>query len=195
MKNFLESLEIGEGKVKLSNEEIKSILTEHGKTVTNETDKVRTELNEEINSYKTTVTKLEEQIKTMPDSNELDKLKKEIQDMKDAESQRKADEKAQKEKSIREERTNAFFDEVKFASESAKAGVIAKFNEKDFKYDEEAQKFQGASEWLEELKKNDKGAFVSDVANPKFTTTQTAPTSDSSMDAVMRVMGLEKENK
>lgn len=86
------------------------------------------------------------------------------------------EQKEAKEKSIREERTNAFFNEVKFASESAKAGVIAQFNAKDFKYDEETQKFQGASEWLEELKTKDTGAFLSDVANPRFTTKPTAPT-------------------
>lgn len=79
-------------------------------------------------------------------------------------------------KSIRDERTNAFFSDVKFASESAKAGVIAQFNEKNFKYDEKDGKFQGATEWLEELKKSDAGAFKSDVANPKYTTTPTAPT-------------------
>lgn len=74
-------------------------------------------------------------------------------------------------KSIREERTNAFFNEVKFASEAAKAGVIAQFNEKDFKYDEESKTFLGAKEWLDGVKDKDTGAFLSDVANPKFTTT------------------------
>ena len=39
MKEFLENLEIGEGKVKLSKEEVKSILAEHGKTVTTESEK------------------------------------------------------------------------------------------------------------------------------------------------------------
>lgn len=85
------------------------------------------------------------------------------------------EQKEAKEKSIREERTNAFFNDVKFASESAKEGVIAQFNAKDFKYDEESQKFQGASEWLEDLKAKDTGAFLSEVANPKFTTKPTAP--------------------
>ena len=98
-----------------------------------------------------------------------------------------------KKESIRKERTNAFFNDVKFASESARTGVIAQFNEKDFKYDEETGKFQGASEWLEELKTKDTGAFLSEVANPKFTTIPTAPTQSSSMDEVMKVMGLKEE--
>lgn len=104
----------------------------------------------------------------------------------------KANEEAKKQ-SIREERTNAFFDGVEFASESAKAGVIAQFNQKEFKYDEETGKFQGASEWLEELKKNDVGAFKSEVVNPKFTTNISSPTNDSSMDEVMKVMGIKEE--
>ena len=78
MKDFLESLEIGEGKVKLSKEEIKSILTESGKVVTNETNKVRTELTNEINTYKNTITNLENQVKGMPSSDDVTKLKNEF---------------------------------------------------------------------------------------------------------------------
>lgn len=100
-----------------------------------------------------------------------------------------------KKKSIRDERTNAFFNEVKFASESAKAGVKAQFNEKDFKYDEDSKKFLGAKEWLEDLKAKDTGAFLSDVANPKFTDSVSAPTSDGSMDAILNAMGLSEEKK
>ena len=132
----------------------------------------------------------------MPSSDEVDELKTKIKNFEEKETQRIADEKKAKEQSIRDERTNSFFNDVKFASESAKAGVIAQFNAKDFKYDEESQKFQGASEWLEDLKTKDKGAFLSEVANPKFTTNPTAPTSDSSMDEVMKAMGLaEEKNK
>ena len=105
-----------------------------------------------------------------------------------------ANQKAEKEKSIRNERTNAFFNDIKFASESAKAGVIAQFNEKDFKYDEETKKFLGANEWLKDLKEKDSGAFLSDVANPKFTTSPTAaPTNDSSMDKILHAMGLDEK--
>lgn len=190
MKDFLEGLEIGENKVKLSKDEIKSILAEHGKTVTTETEKVKINLENEINTYKTTITNLENQIKDMPSSDDVTKLQNEIATMKEAETKRIAEEKANKEKSIRNERTNAFFDGVEFASESAKAGVIAQFNQKDFKYDEESQKFQGASEWLEELKKNDVGAFKSTVANPKFTTSVSTPTQPSTNDEIRKAMGL-----
>ena len=66
MKEFLEGLEIGDGKVKLSKEEIKSILAESGKIVTNETQKVKDSFENEITTYKNTINNLENQIKDMP---------------------------------------------------------------------------------------------------------------------------------
>lgn len=96
MKEFLENLEIGEGKVKLSKEEVKSILAEHGKTVTTESEKAKIDLNKEIETYKTTIANLEKQLENVPDSEELNGLKKEIADMKTAEAKRIADEKQKK---------------------------------------------------------------------------------------------------
>lgn len=195
MKDYLEKLEIGEGKVKLSAEEIKGILAENGKIVANETQKLEDKYKSQIDTFNSTINDLNEQIKNAPDSKEIDNLKQKIADYEEKESQRIADEKKAKEESIRQSRVDAFFNDVKFASDSAKTGVIAKFNEKNFKYDEESQKFQGASEWLEELKKSDVGAFQSNVANPTYTTNPTAPTNDSSMDGILRAMGLNEEKK
>ena len=192
MKDFLESLEIGEGKVKLSSEEIKSILAEHGKTVTTETDKVKQTLNETISNYQNQLKTANDTIQSYKDM-DIDSIKKSADDWKTKYEEMEANQKAEKEKSIRAERTNAFFNDIKFASESAKAGVIAQFNAKDFKYDEETNKFLGASEWLNDLKEKDSGAFLSDVANPKFTTTATAPTNDSSMDKILHAMGLDEK--
>lgn len=124
---------------------------------------------------------------------DIDSIKKSAEDWKTKYEEMEANQKVEKEKSVRNERTNAFFNDIKFASESAKAGVIAQFNAKDFKYDEETNKFLGASEWLNDLKEKDSGAFLSDVANPKFTTTATAPTNDSSMDKILHAMGLDEK--
>lgn len=195
MKDYLEKLEIGEGKVKLSAEEIKGILAENGKIVANETQKLEDKYKSQIDTFNSTINDLNDQIKNAPDSKEIDNLKQKIADYEEKESQRIADEKKAKEESIRQSRVDAFFNDVKFASDSAKTGVIAKFNEKDFKYDEEAQKFQGASEWLEELKKNDVGAFQSNVANPTYTTNITSPTSDATADELREAMGLSVEKK
>ena len=192
MKDYLESLEIGEGKVKLSSEEIKAILAEHGKTVTTETDKVKQSLNETISNYQSQLKTANDTIQSYKDM-DIDSIKKSADDWKTKYEEMEANQKAEKEKSIRDERTNAFFNDIKFASESAKTGVIAQFNAKDFKYDEETNKFLGASEWLNDLKEKDSGAFLSDVANPKFTTTPTAPTNDGSMDKILHAMGLDEE--
>ena len=195
MKDYLESLEIGEGKVKLSSEEIKAILAEHGKTVTTETDKVKQSLNETISNYQNQLKTANDTIQSYKDM-DIDSIKKSADDWKTMYEEMEANQKAEKEKSIRNERTNAFFNDIKFASESAKAGVIAQFNAKDFKYDEESNKFLGASEWLNELKEKDSGAFLSDVANPKFTASTTAPKNNvGSMDEVMKIMGLSEEKK
>lgn len=195
MKDYLESLEIGEGKVKLSSEEIKAILAEHGKTVTTETDKVKQSLNETISNYQNQLKTANDTIQSYKDM-DIDSIKKSADDWKTKYEEMEANQKAEKEKSIRNERTNAFFNDIKFASESAKAGVIAQFNAKDFKYDEESKKFLGASEWLNELKEKDSGAFLSDVANPKFTASPTAPKNNvGSMDEVMKIMGLSEEKK
>ncbi len=194
MKKYLEDLEIGEGKVKLSEDEIKAILTEHGKSVNAEKEKVRTELSTEIETYKNQLNDANNEIKSYKEMN-IDGIKKSAEEWETKYNDLVKAQTEAKEKSIREERTNAFFNGVEFASESAKAGVIAQFNEKDFKYDEKEQKFQGASEWLEELKKNDVGAFKSDVANPRFTTTITSPTNSSTNDEIRKAMGLEASKK
>lgn len=193
MKDFLENLEIGEEKVHLSKDEIKAIMAKHGTVVENEKGKIIESKDNEISTQKTTIEELKKQIEGMPTSDDVEALKTKIKEYEDAEIERKKVEKEAREKSIRDERTNAFFNEVKFASESAKAGVIAQFNEKGFKYDEESNKFLGANEWLEDLKARDTGAFLSDVANPKFTTGTSAPNNGNSMDAILNAMGLSEE--
>lgn len=194
MKDFLEGLEIGEGKVKLNSEEIKSILTEHGKTVTTENEKVKSVLNNEITILKTQIEDANKAIQSYKDM-DIDSIKKSAEDWETKFKELEQNQKVEKEKRIREERVNAFFNDIKFASESAKAGVIAKFNEKDFKYDEETKTFQGASDWLRDLQERDAGAFLSDVVNPKFSANITPPKNGDAMDDVLKIMGLQEEKK
>lgn len=176
-REFLEGLE-------LNKEIIETIMAEYGKTTQG--------LREERDNLKTQVEDANKEIQSYKDM-DIDSIKKSADDWKTKYEEMEANQKAEKEKSIRNERTNAFFNDIKFASESAKAGVIAQFNEKDFKYDEETKKFLGANEWLKDLKEKDSGAFLSDVANPKFTTSPTAPTNDSSMDKILHAMGLDEK--
>ncbi len=179
MREFLKGLD-------LDDETIDSIMAEHGKLVTKDKEKI-TELTKQIDD-------VNKEIQSYKDM-DIDSIKKSASDWENKYNELVANQKAEKEKSIREERMNTFFNDVKFSSEMAKAGVLAKFNEKDFKYDEESKTFQGAKEWLEELKKNDANSFASEVANPTFSTSPTAPTQSSSMDSILKAMGLDGEKK
>lgn len=178
-REFLEGLE-------LDKETIDTIMAEYGK--------VTQGLREEKETLKTQLDSANEEIKSYKDM-DIDSIKKSASDWETKYNDLVKEQNDAKEKSIRDERTNAFFNDIKFASESAKAGVIAQFNAKDFKYDEESKKFLGASEWLKDLQEKDSGAFLSEVANPKFTTTPTAPKIDGTADELREAMGLSVEKK
>ena len=92
MKDFLENLEIGENKVKLSQEEIKSILAEHGKSVKTETEKVENNMKKENGDLKATIDDLKEQISKAPKSDEIESLKSKIADYETKEKERKEEE-------------------------------------------------------------------------------------------------------
>lgn len=156
MKDYLESLEIGEGKVKLSKEEVKGILAEHGKTVKTETDKVEQNYKNEINTYKTTIDNLENQIKDMPSSDEITKLQKEISDMKEAESQRIADEKAKAEDETLTNNIVSALSDKKFTSDYVKNGLIADIKSELSKPE---NKGRGIKEIFEGLTKDKTGLF------------------------------------
>ncbi len=156
MKDFLESLEIGEGKVKLSKEEIKSILAEHGKTVTTETEKTKKEFDNEINTYKTTIDNLEKQIKDMPSSDDVTKLQNEITAMKEAETKRIAEEKASQEDKILTDNIISVFGDKKFTSDYVKNGLIADIKTELTKAE---NKGKGISEIFENLTKDKDGIF------------------------------------
>ena len=102
MKDFLENLEIGENKVKLSQEEIKSILAEHGKSVKTETEKVENNMKKENEDLKATIDDLKEQISKAPKSDEIESLKSKIADYETKEKERKEEE----DKKIFEENLN-----------------------------------------------------------------------------------------
>lgn len=97
MKDYLESLKIGEGKVKLSSEEIKAILAEHGKTVTTETDKVKQSLNETISNYQNQLKTANDTIQSYKDM-DIDSIKKSADDWKTKYEEMEANQKAEKRK-------------------------------------------------------------------------------------------------
>lgn len=195
MKEYLENLKNEQGEAVLSTEQIKGILAENGKIVQNEKDKITNSTKDEIQSYKDQVASLNDQISKLPSSAEVENLNNQIKEFQEKETQRQEADKKAKEESIRNERTNAFFNDVKFSSNAAKEGIISAFNKMDFKYDEESKKFIGGNEWLEDMKKNDAGSFMSDIANPKYTTSTSALTEGNSLDSIMKAMGLSTAKK
>lgn len=124
MNEFLENLEIGENKVKLSKEEIKSILAEHGKSIKVETEKVETKYKKEIDGYKTTIDDLKQQIENSPKTEELESLKKTIADMETKEQQRLEEEKAQRTDEILTKNIMDAIGDKKFVNEYTKNAII-----------------------------------------------------------------------
>ena len=124
MKDFLENLEIGEHKVKLSQEEIKSILAEHGKSVKTETEKVENNMRKENEDLKATIDDLKEQISKAPKSDEIESLKSKIADYETKEKERKEEE----DKKIFEENLNKNVLEAigdkEFVNERTKNAII-----------------------------------------------------------------------
>ena len=124
MKDFLENLEIGENKVKLSQEEIKSILAEHGKSVKTETEKVENNMRKENEDLKATIDDLKEQINKAPKSDEIESLKSKIADYETKEKKRKEEE----DKKIFEENLNKnvleAIGDAEFVNERTKNAII-----------------------------------------------------------------------
>ena len=124
MKDFLENLEIGENKVKLSQEEIKSILAEHGKSVKTETEKVENNMRKENEDLKATIDDLKEQISKAPKSDEIESLKSKIADYETKEKERKEEE----DKKIFEENLNKnvleAIGDAEFVNERTKNAII-----------------------------------------------------------------------
>ena len=124
MKDFLENLEIGENKVKLSQEEIKSILAEHGKSVKTETEKVENNMKKENEDLKATIDDLKEQVNKAPKSDEIESLKSKIADYEAKEKERKEEE----DKKIFEENLNKNVLEAigdkEFVNERTKNAII-----------------------------------------------------------------------
>lgn len=124
MKDFLENLEIGENKVKLSQEEIKSILAEHGKSVKTETEKVENNMRKENGDLKATIDDLKEQISKAPKSDEIESLKSKIAEYETKEKERKEEE----DKKIFEENLNKnvleAIGDAEFVNERTKNAII-----------------------------------------------------------------------
>ena len=159
MKGFLEELEIGEGKVKLSKEEIKSIIAKHGEYIKNETEKVEKQYKEEINEYKSTIDDLKEQIKNAPKSDELESLKGKIADYEQKEADRIAKQKAKEEDDILTKNIVEVIGDKKFVNDYTKNSII---NEVKTALKDNANLGKSAKDLFEQITNGKDGIF----ANP-----------------------------
>ncbi len=124
LKDFLENLEIGEAKTKLSKDDIKGILAESGKVVDNEKSKLEEQYKKDVESYKTTIEDLKGQIEKAPKYEELENLKSTIADMEAKEQKRIADEKAKKDDEILTKNIIEAFGDKQFVNEYTKNAII-----------------------------------------------------------------------
>lgn len=159
MKGFLEELEIGEGKVKLSKEEIKSIIAKHGEYIKTETEKVEKQYKEEISEYKSTIDDLKEQIKNAPKSDELESLKGKIADYEQKEADRIAKQKAKEEDDILTKNIVEVIGDKKFVNDYTKNSII---NEVKTALKDNANLGKSAKDLFEQITNGKDGIF----ANP-----------------------------
>ena len=158
MKDFLEELEIGETKVKLSKEEIKSILAKHGDYIKIETEKVDNKYKDQLEDNKTTISKLKAQIENAPKSDEMESLKSKIADYEQKEADRIAKQKAEEEDKILNENINKLFEGKTFTSEYARNGLL---NDIKSGLNNPENKGKGIQDLFDELTKDKTDIFTS----------------------------------
>jgi len=159
MKDFLETLEIGENKVKLSQEEIKNILAKHGEYLNNETKKVEDNYKQKLEDNKTTISELKTQIDKAPKTDEMESLKSKIAEYEQKEADRDARQKAEEEDNILTNNINSVFGDKKFVNEFTKNAIM---NEIKTALKDSANMGKSAKDLFEEITNGKEGIF----ANP-----------------------------
>lgn len=156
MKDFLEELEIGEGKVKLSKEEVKSIIAKHGEYIKIETEKVDNKYKEQLASNKATIDDLKAQIEKAPKSDDMENLKSKIAEYEQKEADRTAQEKAKAEYDILTRNINEAVGEKKFVNDFTKNAII---DEIKTALKDSANMGKSAKDLFEEITKDKQGIF------------------------------------
>lgn len=157
LKDYLESLEIGEEKLKLSKEEIKSIIAESGKIVNNEVEKTEKQYKEELENYKNTINDLNDKIKKAPSTDEIENLKNQVATYEKAEAERIEKEKTTKAEELLTNNILEVFGDKKFSSEYAKNGLLADIKAE---YKKEENNGKGIKDIFDELTKDRNDIFV-----------------------------------
>jgi hypothetical protein len=150
LKDYLENLEIGEEKLKLSKEDIKGILAESGKVVNTETEKLK-------NEYKNTIDDLKEKVKNAPNSDEIENLKQTIADMEAKEQKRLEEEKSKRDDEILTNNIIEAFGDKQFVNEYTKNAII---NDIKKGLKDENNGGKSAKDLFEEITKDKSDIFV-----------------------------------
>ena len=164
MKDFLEKLEIGEDKVKLSKEEIKEILAKNGEYIKIETDKVEERYKQQLEDNKTTIDDLKSQLEKAPKTDDLESLKQTIADYEQKEKDREAKQKQEEEEKILEDSINSLFEGKTFTSDYARQGLL---NDIKNGMNNPSNKGKGVKDLFEELTKDKTDIFANPNAEQK----------------------------
>lgn len=124
LKSYLESLEIGDAKIKLSSEQIQGALKESGTVVDTETAKIKTAMQQEIDGYKTTISELKEQIDKAPKTDDYETLKTKIAEYEQKETERQEKAKADEQDRILTNNILEAIGEKKFVNEYTKDSIV-----------------------------------------------------------------------
>lgn len=124
LKSYLESLEVGENKIKLSSEQIQGALKESGTVVDTETAKIKTAMQQEIDGYKTTISELKEQIDKAPKTDDYETLKTKIAEYEQKETERQEKAKADEQDRILTNNILEAIGEKKFVNEYTKDSIV-----------------------------------------------------------------------
>lgn len=157
LKDYLEGLEIGENKLKLSKEEIKGIIAESGKIVDTETNKVKDQYEKDIESYKNTINDLNDKIKNAPSSEDLENLKNQVAEYEKQEATRVEKEKAAKIEETLNNNILAVFGDKQFSSDYAKNGLL---NDIKAELKKEENQGKGIKDIFDDLTKDRTDIFV-----------------------------------
>ena len=163
MKDFLEELEIGENKVKLSSDDIKNILKKHGEYIKIETEKVDSKYKEQIEDNKTTIEDLKSQIEKAPKSDEMESLKSKIADYEQKEADRTAQLKAKEEDDRLTKNIIDVFGDKKFVNDFTKNAIM---NEIKTALKDSANVGKSTKDLFEEITNGKDGIFAN--PNPKL---------------------------
>lgn len=166
MNEFLESLEIGDEKIKLPKDIIKSIMAEHGKRITTETDKIKKDYEEKVSSRDTTITDLKAQLEKAPKSEDLDKLKDTIATYEKNENERIENEKKAQQEQMLLKNINEAIGDKKFVNEYTKNSIV---NEIKTALGNEANAGKSAKDLFDSITKDKQDIF----ANPNQITNMT----------------------